>query len=74
MRDDMKRRSDYVLIDSRTGLSDVADVCSIELPDVLTVCFTLSDQSIEGATNVTTPSAADSTRTKHTHNANPYIR
>ena len=52
MRDDMKQNYDYVLIDSRTGLSDVADICTIELPDVLTVCFTLSDQSIEGAANV----------------------
>ena len=41
-----------MLIDSRTGLSDVADICTIELPDVLTICFTLSDQSIEGAANV----------------------
>jgi len=52
MRDDMKENYDYVLIDSRTGLSDVADICTIELPDVLTICFTLSDQSIEGAANV----------------------
>jgi CO dehydrogenase nickel-insertion accessory protein CooC1 len=52
MRDDMKRKYDFVLIDSRTGLSDVADICTIELPDVLAVCFTLSDQSIEGAANV----------------------
>jgi tetratricopeptide (TPR) repeat protein len=52
MREDMKRNYDYVLIDSRTGLSDVADICTIELPDALTVCFTLSDQSIEGAANV----------------------
>lgn len=52
MRDDMKRNYDYVLIDSRTGLSDVADICTIELPDVLTICFTLSDQSIEGAASV----------------------
>jgi tetratricopeptide (TPR) repeat protein/CO dehydrogenase nickel-insertion accessory protein CooC1 len=52
MRDDMKQEYDYVLIDSRTGLSDVADICTIELPDVLAICFTLSDQSIEGAANV----------------------
>jgi CO dehydrogenase nickel-insertion accessory protein CooC1 len=52
LRDDMKKNYDYVLIDSRTGLSDVADICTIELPDVLTVCFTLSDQSIEGAASV----------------------
>jgi CO dehydrogenase nickel-insertion accessory protein CooC1 len=52
MRDDMRQKYDYVLIDSRTGLSDVADICTIELPDVLTICFTLSDQSIEGAASV----------------------
>jgi CO dehydrogenase nickel-insertion accessory protein CooC1/tetratricopeptide (TPR) repeat protein len=52
MREDMKDNYDYVLIDSRTGLSDVADICTIELPDVLTICFTLSDQSIDGAANV----------------------
>ena len=55
MRDDMKQNYDYVLIDSRTGLSDVADICTIELPDVLTICFTLSDQSIEGAASVAAP-------------------
>ncbi len=52
LRADMKRNYDYVLIDSRTGLSDVADICTVELPDVLVVCFTLNDQSIEGASNV----------------------
>src|SRR6202049_2261963 len=52
MRENMKENYDFVLIDSRTGLSDVADICTIELPDVLVVCFTLSDQSIEGAANV----------------------
>jgi tetratricopeptide (TPR) repeat protein/CO dehydrogenase nickel-insertion accessory protein CooC1 len=52
LREDMQNKYDYVLIDSRTGLSDVADICTIELPDVLAICFTLSDQSIEGAANV----------------------
>jgi tetratricopeptide (TPR) repeat protein len=52
MRESMKRNYDYVLIDSRTGLSDVADICTIELPDVLVVCFTLNDQSIDGASEV----------------------
>jgi tetratricopeptide (TPR) repeat protein/CO dehydrogenase nickel-insertion accessory protein CooC1 len=52
MRDDMRQRYHYVLIDSRPGLSDVADICTIELPDVLVICFTLSDQSIDGAATV----------------------
>ncbi|MEU0134432.1 FxSxx-COOH system tetratricopeptide repeat protein [Streptomyces sp. NPDC006296] len=52
LRDDMKAHYDYVLIDSRTGLSDIADICTVHLPDVLVDCFTLSDQSIDGAASV----------------------
>ncbi|MFF9686837.1 FxSxx-COOH system tetratricopeptide repeat protein [Streptomyces sp. NPDC014623] len=52
LRDDMKTNYDYVLIDSRTGLSDIADICTVHLPDVLVDCFTLSDQSIDGAASV----------------------
>ncbi|GAA2362868.1 FxSxx-COOH system tetratricopeptide repeat protein [Dactylosporangium salmoneum] len=52
LRADMKRRYDYTFIDSRTGLSDVADICTIHLPDVLVDCFTLSEQGIDGAADV----------------------
>ncbi|MFG2331842.1 FxSxx-COOH system tetratricopeptide repeat protein [Streptomyces sp. NPDC048604] len=52
LRDDMKANYDYVLIDSRTGLSDIADICTVHLPDVLVDCFTLSDQSIDGAASI----------------------
>ena len=52
MRDDMKKNYDYVLIDSRTGLSDIADICTVQLPDILVDCFTLNDQSIDGAAAV----------------------
>ena len=46
---DMKRHYDYTLIDSRTGLSDISDICTVHLPDTLVDCFTLNDQSIDGA-------------------------
>jgi MinD-like ATPase involved in chromosome partitioning or flagellar assembly len=52
LRTDMKAHYDYVLIDSRTGLSDIADICTVHFPDILVDCFTLSDQSIEGAAAV----------------------
>jgi MinD-like ATPase involved in chromosome partitioning or flagellar assembly/tetratricopeptide (TPR) repeat protein len=52
LRSDLKRRYDYVLIDSRTGLSDIADICTVHFPDVLVDCFTLSTQGIEGAAQV----------------------
>ncbi|MFE7134395.1 FxSxx-COOH system tetratricopeptide repeat protein [Streptomyces sp. NPDC057638] len=52
LRADMKANYDYALIDSRTGLSDIADICTVHLPDILVDCFTLSDQSIDGAASV----------------------
>ncbi|WP_438290358.1 FxSxx-COOH system tetratricopeptide repeat protein [Streptomyces sp. HUAS TT7] len=49
LRDELRSRYDYVLIDSRTGLSDTAGICTVLLPDVVVDCFTLSAQSIQGA-------------------------
>ena len=40
---------DYILIDSRTGVSDTAGICTIQMPDDLVVCFTLNIQSLAGA-------------------------
>ncbi|GLY00193.1 FxSxx-COOH system tetratricopeptide repeat protein [Actinoplanes sp. NBRC 101535] len=54
LRADMQANYDYTLIDSRTGLSDVADICTIDLPSVLVDCFTLSEQGITGAARVAT--------------------
>jgi tetratricopeptide (TPR) repeat protein len=50
----LKETYDYVLIDSRTGLSDIADICTLHLPDMVVDCFTLSTQGIEGAAKVAT--------------------
>ncbi|MEV7966424.1 FxSxx-COOH system tetratricopeptide repeat protein [Sphaerisporangium sp. NPDC088356] len=52
LKADMKRHYDYILIDSRTGLSDIADICTVHFPRTVVMCFTLSDQSIEGAAAV----------------------
>jgi hypothetical protein len=52
MREDMRRNFDYTFIDSRTGLSDMAGICTVRFPDTVVNCFTLSDQSIEGAAGV----------------------
>jgi cellulose biosynthesis protein BcsQ/tetratricopeptide (TPR) repeat protein len=49
LRDNMRRNYDYVLIDSRTGLSDTASICTMALPDTVVNCFTMNGQSIEGA-------------------------
>ncbi|NUR62939.1 MAG: tetratricopeptide repeat protein [Catenulispora sp.] len=62
MRADMRENYDYTLIDSRTGYSDVADICTLHLPDVLVDCFTLNNQSIEGAADVARSVLAHSSR------------
>ena len=51
-KDKMRRVYDYVLIDSRTGVSDTSGICTIQMPDVVVLCFTLNTQSIEGAVAV----------------------
>jgi formylglycine-generating enzyme required for sulfatase activity/Mrp family chromosome partitioning ATPase len=46
------REYDYVLVDSRTGVSDTSGICTVQMPNALVVCFTLNSQSIEGAGEV----------------------
>ncbi|MGC5363786.1 FxSxx-COOH system tetratricopeptide repeat protein [Streptomyces sp. DT24] len=52
LREELRSRYDYVLIDSRTGLSDTAGICTVLLPDIVVDSFTLSAQSIQGAAAV----------------------
>jgi tetratricopeptide (TPR) repeat protein len=48
-REKMREEYDYILIDSRTGVSDTSGICAVQMPDLLVVCFTLNNQSIDGA-------------------------
>jgi hypothetical protein len=43
---------DFVLIDSRTGVSDTSGICTMQMPDVLVACLTLNRQSIEGVASI----------------------
>ncbi|MGW4133576.1 CATRA system-associated protein [Amycolatopsis japonica] len=43
---------DYVLIDSRTGISDIGGICTAHLPDRLVVLFTANVQSMRGAVDI----------------------
>ncbi|MEX5707356.1 FxSxx-COOH system tetratricopeptide repeat protein [Parafrankia sp. FMc6] len=58
LRQDMRSSYEWILIDSRTGLSDTAGICTVQLPDIVVNCFTLSTQSIEGAVAVSRSIAA----------------
>ena len=43
---------DYVLVDSRTGVSDTSGFCTVGLADTLVVCFTYNNQSVIGASQI----------------------
>ncbi|MEU7867650.1 FxSxx-COOH system tetratricopeptide repeat protein [Dactylosporangium sp. NPDC049140] len=49
LRQDMTAEYDFTLIDSPSGLGEMAQVCISHLPDVVLNCFTLGGKSIEGA-------------------------
>jgi len=43
---------EFVLVDSRTGLSDAGGVCTIQLPDIIVALFTPARQSLFGVRDV----------------------
>ena len=51
-RDAWKRRYDVVLIDSRTGVTDIGGICTAQLPDILMLFFTANRQGVDGVLKV----------------------
>lgn len=47
-----KANYDYVFIDSRTGLADVAGICTMQIPDRVALCFIMNRQNIDGVAKV----------------------
>src|SRR3954447_23512433 len=56
---------DVVLVDSRTGITDIGGICTAQLPDVLVMLFTANEQSLGGTLDV-------ARRAWRAHNALPY--
>ena len=52
LRNQWTREYDFVLIDSRTGITDIGDICTVLLPDVLVLLFVSNYQNIFGIKNV----------------------
>lgn len=52
MRTQWKEKFDFVLIDSRTGITDIGGICTVQLPDILAVIVAANQQNIDGAANV----------------------
>src|SRR5262249_26785144 len=40
---------EFILVDARTGVGDVARISTLFLPDAVVNCFTLNHQGVEGA-------------------------
>ena len=49
---------DFVLVDSRTGVSDTGGICTAQLPDILLTVFAPNRQNLDGVVEVATKSAA----------------
>lgn len=47
-----RQNYDLVLIDSRTGLADVAGICTMQIPDQVYLCFVFNRQNIDGTAQV----------------------
>src|SRR5262245_13044609 len=52
VKEKMRADYDYVLIDSRTGVSDTSGICTVQMPDAVVVCFTINNQGIKGSAAV----------------------
>jgi tetratricopeptide (TPR) repeat protein len=47
-----KLNPDYLLIDSRTGLTDISGICTVQLPDLVVLLFGLNNQNLLGTAQV----------------------
>src|SRR5579871_5703166 len=45
IRDDWKQSLDFILIDSRTGITDIGGICTVQLPDLLVLLLTANNQA-----------------------------
>ena len=67
LRGEWRETYDFILIDSRTGITDIGDVCTVLLPDVLVLMFVTNQQNIDGITGVLA-------RARHAHAKLPVDR
>lgn len=52
LRREWKAEYDFILLDSRTGVTDIGGICTIHLPDLLIAMFVANDQSLHGVRTV----------------------
>jgi tetratricopeptide (TPR) repeat protein len=47
-----KYAPDYVLVDSRTGLTDVSGICTLQFPNLVVLLFNLNNQNVQGVSKI----------------------
>ncbi|MFN7926990.1 MAG: TIR domain-containing protein [Blastocatellia bacterium] len=67
MRNEWKKEFDFILIDSRTGITDIGGICTVQLPDYVVLLFTANFQSLKGSLDVVA-------RARRTRNSLPFDR
>jgi cellulose biosynthesis protein BcsQ/nucleotide-binding universal stress UspA family protein len=58
LRDSWRETYDFVLVDSRTGVTDIGGICTVQLPDLLVLVFTATEQAFLGSLEIAKRSAA----------------
>ena len=48
LRDLLQKAADIVLVDSRTGVTDIGGICTLQLPDAVVLLFAMNEQSLAG--------------------------
>jgi len=54
LRNEWTSEFEFVLVDSRTGVTDIGGICTVHLADVLVLFFTATDSSTEGVLDILT--------------------
>ncbi|MFL6275495.1 MAG: KGGVGR-motif variant AAA ATPase [Blastocatellia bacterium] len=48
LKKQMRDAAEIILVDSRTGVTDIGGICTLQLPDVVALLFALNEQNING--------------------------
>ena len=48
LKEQLKKKADIILIDSRTGVTDIGGICTLQMPDIEVLLFSLNEQCLSG--------------------------
>ncbi len=54
LRTKLKEEYDFVLVDSRTGHTEIGGLCTVQIPDMIVLLFTATEQAFQGGLDIIT--------------------